>query len=134
MRIVLVLFSLACACSTTGDACSQDSDCGGGDVCSRDDMCWPSDEVHAIKVSWTIGGSAVGSASCAAYPTFMIMFYSYDTQFGYAPVPCIAGEFPIDKLPTIYNDVELSNDSEPLAFDQTARFDLNGSASFDLVP
>lgn len=132
--LVLALFTLACACDNTGDACSKDSDCSGGDVCARDEACWPSNEVRSVKLTWTIGGSAVGSDSCAAYPLFFVDFWSYNEEFGFAPVPCIAGEFPIDKLPTVYTETEIGNDGSGAFFDLSSSIDSNGSASFDLVP
>jgi hypothetical protein len=134
MRGALALALLAAACNHVGDQCTKDSDCGGGNVCARDEACWPSNEVRPVKLTWTIGGAPVGSDSCAPYPDFFVDFWSYNEEFGFAPVPCIAGEFPVDKLPTVYTETEIGNDGTTTLFDLSSSIDENGSASFDLVP
>jgi hypothetical protein len=131
MRRWLVLVVLAACSHDDGSACLTDSDCSGGDVCARDDSCWPSSELYTVKITWTIDGSAAGSASCAPFPDFIVNFYSQEEEFGFAPVPCMAGEFPIDKLPTVYTTVEVA-DANYQYFDQSMTIDANGSASFDL--
>jgi hypothetical protein len=131
MRRWLVLVVLAACSHDDGSACLTDSDCSGGDVCARDDSCWPSSELYTVKITWTIDGSAAGSASCAPFPDFIVNFYSQEEEFGFAPVPCMAGEFPIDKLPTVYTTVEVA-DADYQYFDQSMTIDANGSASFDL--
>ena len=133
---VLVVAAAAAACGhDDGASCLADSDCSGGDVCSRDESCWPSDELYTVKITWTIDGSAAGSASCAPFPDFVVNFYSESEEFGFAPVPCMAGEFPIDKLPTAYTEVEVA-DANYEYFDQTMTISTsgsNGSAAFDLT-
>jgi hypothetical protein len=116
-----------------GSSCSSDSDCGGGNVCARDGSCWPSSEVHSIKVVWTINGQPASATTCSSFPDLFVNFESQTTDFGFAPVPCVAGEFPIDKLPTAYVQVEVG-DNSGMYFDQFADFDASGTASFDLVP
>ncbi len=134
MRTVafVVLAAAACGHDDGGALCMTDGDCSGGDVCARDESCWPSDELYTVKITWTIDGSAAGSASCAPFPDFIVNFYSDSQEFGFAPVPCMAGEFPIDMLPTAYTEVELA-DVNYEYFDQTMTIDANGSASFDLT-
>jgi hypothetical protein len=135
MRAILVLVALTVACEggNPGGTCSTDSDCGDGNVCARDESCWPSDDIRTVKITWTINGSAAGSATCSQFPDFFVYFYSTVEEFGFSPVPCMAGEFPIDKLPTAYTEVELG-DVNGQFFDQTMNIDSNGSAAFDLVP
>jgi hypothetical protein len=136
MRMVAFVVLAAAACShDDGSACMTDSDCSGGDVCARDESCWPSDELYTVKITWTIDGSAAGSASCAPFPDFNVNFYSNEDEFGFAPVPCMAGEFPINLLPTVYTEVEVA-DANYEYFDQTMTITTNGSngsASFDLT-
>lgn len=130
----LVLSPLACGGDGgNGGYCQSDSDCGNGNVCARDESCWPSGDVHSVKITWTIGGQPAGSDTCSQFPDFFVNFYSQTEDFGFAPVPCMAGEFPVDKLPTAYSAVELG-DVNYQYFDQTMSIDENGSASFDLVP
>jgi hypothetical protein len=135
-RAVYVLVALAaCSHDDTGALCTTDSDCSGGDVCSRDESCWPADDLYTVKITWTIDGSAAGSASCASFPDFVVNFYSQEQEFGFAPVPCMAGEFPINLLPTVYTEVEVA-DANFQYFDQTmtiATDGSNGSAAFDLT-
>ncbi|HEY1550172.1 MAG TPA: hypothetical protein VGG28_20230 [Kofleriaceae bacterium] len=139
MRAWLVVVVAFAACGDSGDPgayCMTDSDCSGGNVCARDESCWPSNELYTVKVTWTIAGSAAGSASCAPFPDFNVNFYSDEEEFGFAPVPCMAGEFPIDKLPTAYTEVEVADASYSI-FDQTMNIDSdgsNGTAAFDLTP
>lgn len=132
LLIALVLSPLACHDDGPGGYCQTDSDCGG-DVCARDESCWPSNEIHSVKLAWTINGQPAGSDTCAAFPDFFVNFYSQTEEFGFAPVPCMAGEFPIDKLPTVYTTAEVG-DVNYQYFDQSVLIDANGSASFDLVP
>jgi hypothetical protein len=135
LAVIVVAFA-ACGGDDNGGSCTTDSDCSGGDVCARDESCWPASELYTVKVTWTIAGSAAGSASCAPFPNFNVNFYSESEEFGFAPVPCMAGEFPIDKLPTAYTEVEVADASYAI-FDQTmniASDGSNGTAAFDLTP
>ena len=51
--------------------------------------------------------------------------------FGYSPVPCDAGKFTVDKLPTRFTSVALVRDSEgPGGVSET--FDGEGTATVDL--
>lgn len=126
------LLLAACPSSSTQSECTTDSDCNG-DVCARDGECLPASDIHAVKVTWTIRGSAASASSCAASPDFYIQFDGPDQQdtFGYEPVPCDPGQFTNDKLPKRFSQVEIGIgnrflDAQPIS--------AAGSASFDLYP
>ena len=113
--------------------CHQDSDCGA-DVCARDGECLPAADVRMVKVTWTIRGAAANATSCAATPDFYLQFDgpTQNDTFGYTPVPCAAGQFSIDKLPTRFDQVELGVDNR---FNDVARIAAaTGLATFDLYP
>jgi hypothetical protein len=134
LLLALVLSPLACHDDgDNGSYCQSDSDCSDGNVCARDESCWPSDDIYSVKITWTIGGQPAGSDTCSQFPDFFVNFYSQVEEFGFAPVPCMAGEFPVDKLPTAYTEVEVG-DVNYQFFDETMQIDANGSASFDLAP
>jgi hypothetical protein len=137
MRAAIVFaVALVAGCGGGGgdDAqCGSDSDCGAGNVCARDEACWPSGDVHTVKVVWTVNGQPASATTCSQFPDLFVDFESQTTVFGFAPVPCMAGEFPIDKLPTTYIEVEVG-DNLGMYFDQFADFDATGTATFDLVP
>ncbi len=128
MRAVLLIALLA-GCGSSDDSCSADSDCGG-DVCARDGECLPASEIKAVKVVWTIGGAPADATSCASNPDFYLYFYgSLTYSFGYEPVPCMQGQFFIDKLPTAFDSVELGVEG---GFRKVERIDNTNTASFDL--
>jgi hypothetical protein len=131
MRALLLLVLAACP-SNNGD-CTKDSSCGGGEVCARNGECLSSSQVRSIRVMWTIKGQPAGAASCALTPNFYILFASPDPNdlYGYEPVPCAAGVFSIDKLPSRYVSVEMGVDG---GFSQDAQINAQGQATFDLRP
>ena len=91
-------------------------------------------DIRGVKVTWTIGGKAASATTCASTPDFYLEFYdtSYGYDFGYAPVPCMQGQFFIDKIPRRYTEVGLSSDQTRFA--STKLIDASNMASFDLTP
>src|SRR4029079_8282023 len=97
--------------SGTSDwGCHYDSQCGGsGNVCARDGECLSASSVRTIHVTGTMRGQLASDASCSQASQLEITFSdATGEQFGFAPVPCNAGKYPIDKFPTSYNAVDLS--------------------------
>jgi hypothetical protein len=133
VRLVALSLIVALAgCPSDGNpsGCELDSDCGG-DVCARDGSCLPAAYVHLVKIRWTISGQPASATTCAATPDLYVNFYNSIESFGFAPVPCVQGQFVVDKLPTSYNQVELGAAHH---FDQYAQIDSSGTVTFDLVP
>lgn len=139
LAILAAAAAAACGNSSGDDdgynghpACGSDADCGSGDLCARDETCWDADDVEAVKITWTFDGSAASDATCTSFPYLYVEFISYSYSFEFSPVPCNAGEFPIDKLPTIYTEVQIGDLNE-MYFQQSAQ--ITGSAvAFDLQP
>ena len=133
MRGVAILALLA-GCPAQGTPqCTVDTDCGGnGEVCARDGECLPADEVQMVKVSWTIGGAAADATTCAPFPSFYLEFDGsmFEDTFGYEPVPCVQGQFTIDKLPTRFVQVDIGVQGQ---WTDTTQIE-SGAASFDIAP
>jgi hypothetical protein len=135
ITLVLVLASTGlvagCPADTTGMTCAQDNECGAGNVCARDGECLPAGDVRGVKVLWTLAGQVADATTCAATPDFYIQFYGQRAgyTFGYEPVPCMQGQFYIDKLPIVFDQVELGATNR---YDQVTRVDAFGNATFDL--
>lgn len=113
--------------------CSQDSDCPSGDVCTRDEECLLPSEVRAIHVTWTIGGQPAGADTCANAPALALdLGFEADgySAFGFAPVACDEGEFTIDKLPTTFDYVWLSE--EDWDYGSAGPIDGSGDVALDL--
>jgi hypothetical protein len=113
--------------------CRYDTGCHPGEVCARNDACLPGNLVRFAHVSWTVSGMAAGAASCTAARDLRIQLNNADVIGGlaYAPVPCEAGKFSIDKLPLDYTFVWLGRESglNPIA----ATIDpVTGEAALDL--
>jgi hypothetical protein len=130
----LLVLGLA-ACGGTSGECEVNGDCGGGTVCARNGECLPASSVRAVRTSWTILGQPASSTSCASTPTFYLMFYGFDPgdAFGYSPVPCEAGLFTIDKLPTRFLSVEIGVMGNA-RITMEKPIDANGNVVFDLTP
>lgn len=120
--------------SVSEPGCHQDSDCGTNAVCARDGECLAPDDVRVAHITWTVGGAAADQTSCAQIPDLEIDFYSGETSYGYAPVPCIEGKFTVDKLPIWFTSVALSSQDETAAAAQGTIDAQTGDASLDLEP
>jgi len=137
VRFSLVLPLVLAACPADGTQqnqyCNVDGDCGG-EICARDGECAAASEIRGVKVTWTINGQAANATTCAPAPDFYLEFYdtTYGYDFGYAPVPCMQGQFFIDKIPLRYTEVALSSDQSNFAV--TKLIDSSNTASFDLTP
>jgi hypothetical protein len=133
--LLLPLVLAACPADDTqqNQSCNVDGDCGG-EVCARDGECAAASDIRGVKVTWTINGQAANATTCAPAPDFYLEFYdtSYGYDFGYAPVPCMQGQFFIDKIPLRYTEVALSSDQSNFAV--TKLIDSSNMASFDLTP
>ena len=128
-----IFLSLLAACPRQHDGpCTVDSDCGG-DVCARDGECLPANDIWQVKVSWMIRSMPASASTCMTSPSFYLQFDGATLQdsFGYEPVPCMAGQFTIDKLPTRFQQVEIGVDGRYL--DSTV-IDSTGNATFNLFP
>src|SRR4051812_41043029 len=109
MRGVVLLLLAGCTGSSHDDVdefgrCVSDTACAASEVCARNGACYPPSEVRAVSVTWTIGGMAADPETCSASPDLFIEFSSgrggrFD-RLDFAPVPCRAGRFSIDQLPT----------------------------------
>ncbi len=116
--------------------CTQDRDCGT-ELCTRNGECHPASEVYAVKVTWTIRGAPASDNTCTETPDFYLQFdaAAIDDVFGYAPVPCNAGQFSIDKLPARFTQVELGVDNRYTALAPIVpQAGQTGLATFDLAP
>lgn len=133
MRALALLGVVLAGCGAPSGECKVDSDCGGGQVCARNSECLAASAVRAVRVTWTIRGAPASDTTCAQTPSFYVLFSSPDVNdtYGYEPVPCKAGLFSVDKLPTRFNAVELGVENR---FAETAAFDANGNAALDLFP
>jgi hypothetical protein len=114
---------------------SPSDDCGGGCrsdlVCTRDHRCLPAGEVRAIHVTWTVSGAPASPTSCAAAPDLVLDLRSRaGPHLGFEPVPCVEGEFTVDRLSTDYDTVQLGRASDRTL--QRAAIDAAGNARLDL--
>lgn len=136
MKLVLVTLALA-GCYET--PCTSDSQCSDGDVCARTEECAPPSELIHMRVSWTLAGQPASTASCAGHDQLRIGLITgsgrYEQEVGFSPVPCVAGVFPIDRLPDWYDRVELGFDvAGDFRNSQILELRSDGTASFDLLP
>ena len=119
---------------TSGPAeygCASDAECGGL-VCARTRECLPASQVRAVHALWTIGGDAASNTSCSLVPDLAITFSSSTgEQWGYAPVPCDAGKFTVDKFPTRFTNVQLARDTD-YSGGAYGTFGSDGNATLDL--
>ena len=132
LRIALSFLLPACPSGSDGQ-CAIDDDCAGTSVCARTSECLPASEVRVVRVTWTIRGMPASDATCAQTPDLYVMFAGTGIQdtFGYAPVPCKAGLFTVDKLPRRFVSAEVGAENR---FMETQALDANGNAAFDLFP
>lgn len=101
------LFAVLAACGgSPSSPCKQDAECGG-DVCARNGECVTASEVQMVKITWTVNGQQANATTCAPAPNLELWFDSRTDYFGFEPVPCMEGQFTIDKIPMRYDSVEL---------------------------
>ena len=119
--------------SSNGGECLVDDDCSGTAVCARNSECLPASEVRMVRVTWTIRGETASDTTCGAARDFYLKFLgaAEADEHGYAPVPCRAGLFTVDKLPRRFVSVVIGADGR---FEEAATLDANGNAAFDLFP
>jgi len=113
--------------------CQSDSECGGGGlVCARNHECLDASLVRTVRTTWTLRGDAASEASCASAPDLAITFTNAsDEMFGFAPVPCRAGKFTVDKLPWRFGEVILARATD-YETGYPAGFNAAGNATIDL--
>lgn len=115
-----------------GYGCRKDTECSGGLVCARNGVCTSASSVRVVHVNWTVNDQVASDASCVRAPNLAITFsdaQGYD--FGFAPVPCKAGRFTVDKMPLVYTRVELSRAGE-YSGGASGQFDSAGDANLNL--
>jgi len=140
MRALAIAVALA-ACGgnggTSGASCMQDGDCTDGAVCAANDLCESPDQVRNVRIQWTISGQAASTTSCASIPNLDLYFVPSDGDtsqaFGYAPVPCAEGVFTELKLPNLFTEVQMLDDSSQ-AFLGQGTIDSSDSLTVDLTP
>jgi hypothetical protein len=117
---------------STDFGCHVDTDCGSNLVCARDGECLAASAVRIIHVNWTMNGQATSDTTCAHAPSLAVTFSDPNTEmFGFAPVPCNAGRYTIDKFPSRFDTVQLTRESE-YSGGASTRFDAMGNATLDL--
>jgi hypothetical protein len=112
--------------------CHADSDCGGSYVCARTGECLSATQVRIVRTTWTVDDAPASDTSCTVAPKLAITFQTGPGDvFGFAPVPCDAGKFTVDKLPTRFTTVSLTRVGDDYG-GGTAAFDVEGNAAIDL--
>lgn len=117
---------------SNGYGCRKDTECGSGRVCARNGVCTTASSVRVVHVNWTVNDQVASDATCVRSPDLAVTFsddQGYD--FGFAPVPCDAGRFTVDKMPLEYTNVQLSRVGEYTG-GASGRFDAAGDANLDL--
>lgn len=106
---ILVLLAGCPLSNGSGGDCKRDADCADAEVCARDSQCAALADVRQIEATWTIRGAAATTTTCGTHPDLYISFIGNDSgdTLGFAPVPCMNGQFIVDKLPTRFRQVEL---------------------------
>ena len=112
--------------------CQRDSACATGELCTRSGACLPASEVRAIHVTWTLSGQPADANTCRVEPRLRINIHASTDRgrVSYAPVPCVAGKFTVDKLPRSFNQVELGRERGDAP--RSAMIDTAGDAAIDL--
>jgi hypothetical protein len=112
--------------------CHSDAACGTGYVCARNGDCTSASAVHVVHALWTVSDQVASDATCTSAPKLDITFRSSSGEmFGFAPVPCDAGKYTIDKMPTRFTTVTLARTGD-YGGGATGTFDATGNASLDL--
>jgi len=115
----------------TGDPIDACFNTCGTLVCARDGLCYPPEDIHAIHVSWTVGGAPANVSTCAGTPDLAIGFADdIGVWLGFAPVLCRGGRFTVDKAPRTYTRVELG--PQGTSSPTSALIDDAGDALIDL--
>jgi hypothetical protein len=117
---------------STSYGCHLDSECESTQVCARDGNCTAATSVRIVHVMWTLKGQPASDTSCRYAPKLSISFSDVNGGlFGFAPVPCNAGKFTVDKMPSRYTWVDLARDSD---YEGGGRgmFDASGNVTLDL--
>ena len=119
------MLAIAVGAGCRGDTCSDTGGtCSGGETCTRDGECLSPSDVRMVKVVWTIAGTAPTATACASLGDFALYFedpYVGDS-FGYEPVPCMEGQFTIDRIPSRFIDAQINGIVQPIGSDNTATF------------
>lgn len=112
--------------------CHADNDCSSG-VCARNGECLAASAVRVVRTTWTLAGAPASDDACASAPKLAITFTTTGGGeiFGFAPVPCDAGKFTVDKLPTRFTTVMLGRVNDDYG-GASAMFDSEGNAAVDL--
>lgn len=111
-RWLVVILLVGCGTSDGGDGGprppSEDEHggCGGGPACPSDQVCLrggggcvPPDQSWSVHLRWTVRGQPATAAACAPSPDLRVAFSGRDPgSIGFAPVPCKAGLFTIDRV------------------------------------
>ena len=118
---------------STDYRCHADADCGGSYACARNGECLTASAVRTVRTTWTLKDAPASDTSCASAPKLAITFTTSGTgsMFGFSPVPCDAGKFTVDKLPTAYTSVALARTGDDYG-GASASFDIEGNALVDL--
>jgi hypothetical protein len=133
MRLAAVAIACLAGCPDPppdGQACDTDSQCGS-DICARDGECIAASQVRMVKLTWTVRGLMANATTCASQPDLELNFYGPDVNdvFGFEPVPCMQGQFTIDRIPDRFDQAELRT---PSGISQFATIDATGVVAFDL--
>lgn len=114
-------------------SCRSDRGCMTGDLCARNNVCYRASQIRAVHALWTVGGMAANQTTCSGSTDLELEFRNPDDgdHVGYVPVPCSAGKFTVDKLPTTFTVAKLRQGDAW----QTQMVDrATGDAMFDLTP
>jgi hypothetical protein len=118
---------------TTGYGCQSDAACGSGYVCARNGECTTAANVRFAHATWTMHDLVATDATCTSAPKLDITFQtsSGGETFGFSPVPCSAGKYTIDKLPTRFTIVTLARAGDYYG-GASATIDAQGNAAVNL--
>jgi len=136
MRALVTIAAFALGGCGAGSECRDNgdtNDCPGDQVCARSSECLPADQIRSVHVNWSVRGQAASPTTCAPAPSLYLLFFSDDPNdaFGYEPVPCVAGLFTIDKLPTRFTGVEIGTDG---GFSDRAPINAQGLPAVHFAP
>ncbi len=125
---VLVLLACAgCPRGGGGDDCIENNECPGTEVCGRDKSCTDPSNVREVTVTWTVNGAPANTVSCSGRDfTLAFLGDGFDDELAFAPVPCVTGQFFVDRLPRRFRSVQLGDGGVvvPIRSDGTATGDL----------